>query len=73
MAILYVNKCITVCSITVVYLNYEFFYLFSEKELAKSGQLKENTEIQYSKITELEERYHHKMHVAKVRRHLLNV
>ena len=40
--------------------------MFSEKELTKSGQLKENTEMQYSKITELEERYHHKMHVAKV-------
>jgi len=73
MAILYVNKYVAVCSITVIYLNYKFCDLFSEKELAKSGQLKENTEIQYSKITELEERYHHKMHVAKVRRHVWNM
>ncbi|KAK2172509.1 hypothetical protein NP493_957g00019 [Ridgeia piscesae] len=45
----------------------------AQKELAKSGQLKENTEIQYSKITELEERYHHKMHVAKLNGVVLSI
>jgi hypothetical protein len=38
----------------------------AEKEFAKGGQMKESMEKQYSKITELEERYQHKMHAAKV-------
>ena len=41
--------------------------MFSEKEFAKGGQMKESMEKQYSKITELEERFQHKMHAAKVK------
>ena len=41
-------------------------YMITEKEFAKGGQVKESVERQYSRITELEERYQHKMHTAKV-------
>lgn len=41
-------------------------FIILEKEIAKGGQMKESLERQYSKITELEERFQHKMHNAKV-------
>jgi len=45
----------------------------AQKEVMKSGQMKESMEKQYSKITELEERYHHKLHVAGIRGSVLSV
>lgn len=45
----------------------------AQKEIAKGGQMKQSLERQYSKITELEERFQHKMHSAQVKGSVLSV
>lgn len=45
----------------------------AQKELSKGGQMKESLERQYSKITELEERYRHKLFELKIKGTVLSV
>ncbi|ELU00767.1 hypothetical protein CAPTEDRAFT_202163 [Capitella teleta] len=45
----------------------------AQKEMARSGSMKEATEKQYSKITELEERFQHKMRQHNMRGTVLSV
>lgn len=45
----------------------------AQKEFAKGGQMKESLEKQYSLINELEEKYRHKLHDAKVRGSVMSV
>ncbi|CAD5115141.1 DgyrCDS4145 [Dimorphilus gyrociliatus] len=45
----------------------------AQKDLAKSGQMKESMEKTYSKITELEERYNHKLHTGGLKGRVISV